>query len=123
MATEENTHSVSINAAADLSAETNLYRFVSVGSGGTVNLTGNGARADGVLTNVPASGQAATVTSGGIVKVKCGGGVTRGGLVASGANGLAEDAGTATEFTMGIALETGANGRIISMLWQPHGIS
>lgn len=115
MAYEEALQTITLVAAADLSAH--QYKFVSVDSSGTVNLTGNDAKADGVLMNKPKSGEAGTVAIAGVAKVKCGAAVTRGGNVASGANGAAKNAATASE-VLGVALETGASGRAISVLLQ-----
>lgn len=113
MAIQEAVTSVTLVAAADL--RTHQYKWVTVGSGGTIALTGDDAAADGVLLNSPNTGEAAIVQIGGIAKVKCGAVVTRGGLVASGANGAAKNSDT-NAATMGRALETGANGTVISVL-------
>lgn len=110
--TESNT-SVTLIAGADL--RTHQFKFVSVDANGAVVLTANDAKAQGLLLNAPNTGEAAEVAIDGIVKVKCGGVVTRGGDVASGANGEAKDAGSAS-VVLGTALETGADGRIISIL-------
>lgn len=113
MAVQEALISVTLTAGADL--RTHQYKFVSVGADGRVALTANDAKAQGVLLNDPNTGEAAIVAISGIVKVACGAAVTRGGDVGSGANGAAKNAGTASE-VLGTALETGANGRIISIL-------
>lgn len=113
MAYQEQVTSVTLTAGADL--RTHQFKFVSVASDGEVELTGDDAKAQGVLLNAPNTGEAAEVAISGIVKVACGAGVTRGGDVASGANGAAKDADTASEI-LGTALETGASGRVISIL-------
>lgn len=118
MAYIEHVTSVTLNAGADL--RTHQFKFVSVDSSGTVALTANDAHADGVLLNAPNTGEAAEVAIAGIVKVECGAVVTRGGDVASGANGEAKDAATASA-VLGTALETGADGRVISILFHPRG--
>ena len=110
--TESNT-SVTLVAGADL--RTHQFKFVSVNSSGLVVLTGDDARAQGVLLNAPNTGEAAEVSIDGIVKVECGAAVTRGGRVASGANGAAKNADTGS-VDLGTALETGASGRVISIL-------
>lgn len=110
--TESNT-SVTLIAGADL--RTHQFKFVSVNSSGQVALTADDARAQGVLLNAPNTGEAAEVAIDGIVKVECGGVVTRGGRVASGANGAAKNADTGSS-DLGTALETGASGRVISIL-------
>lgn len=113
MAYIEEITSVSLVAGADL--RTHQFKFVSVDANGAVVLTADDARAQGVLMNAPNTGEAAQVAIGGIVKVKCGALVTRGGRVASGANGAAKNVDTgATD--LGTALETGANGRVVSIL-------
>ena len=112
MSVQEALISVTLPAGADL--RTHQFKFVSVGADGRVALTANDAHADGVLLNDPNTGEVATVAISGIAKVACGAGVTRGGGVSSGANGAAKTA--ASGAVMGTALETGANGRIISIL-------
>ena len=113
MAVQEAIISVTLPAGADL--RTHQFKFVSVDANGAVVLTDNDAKAQGVLQNAPNTGEAATIAISGRVKVACGAGVTRGGDIASGANGAGKNAGTASE-VLGTALETGANGRIISIL-------
>lgn len=113
MAYIEEATCVTLIAGADL--RTHQFKFVSVAADGEVELTADNAKAQGVLLNAPNTGEAATVAISGIVKVECGATVTRGGDVASGANGEAKDAVTASE-VLGTALETGADGRIVSIL-------
>jgi hypothetical protein len=113
MAVQEALISVTLTAGADL--RTHQYKFVSVNAAGAVVLTGNDAKAQGVVLNDPNTGEAAIVAISGLVKVKCGAAVTRGGDIASGANGAGKNAATASE-VLGTALETGANGRVISIL-------
>lgn len=110
---------VSLVAGADLSAK--QYFFVAVSADGQIDPAGDGAMADGVLQNKPdAAGKAATVAIGGITQVICGGTVTRGGPVASDAAGEAVDAATG-DIILGTALETGADGQVISIIFQPRG--
>ena len=113
MAIQEDVTVVTLIAGSDL--RTHQYKFVSVSADGEIDLTGDNAKAQGVLMNAPNAGEAAAVAIGGIVKVACGAAVVRGGDVGSGANGAAKTAVTASE-VLGTALETGANGRVISML-------
>jgi hypothetical protein len=117
MATQESVTSVTYIAAADL--RTSQYRFVEVTATGAVNLCADDAHADGVLLNDPNTGEAATVAVQGVVKVRCGAAVTRGGDVSSGANGQAKTRTTGA--VNGTALETGAANRIISILFHPRG--
>lgn len=118
MSTMDNAKCVTFEAGADLS--TKQYYFVSVSADGQIDPTGDGAYAVGVLQNKPAAaGRAATVAIAGKVKVECGGTVTRGGPVASDANGKAVDAATG-DVILGEALETGASGSVIAILFHPR---
>lgn len=119
MATQDNALLVTLEAGQDLS--TKQFYFVSVASDGQIDPTGDGLDADGVLQDTPAAaGRAALVAIAGKVKVVCGGVVTRGGPVASDASGKAVNAATG-DIILGVALETGADGRIIEILFQPRG--
>jgi hypothetical protein len=119
MATNDNQTCISLVAGADLSAK--QYFFVSVSADGQIDPTGDGADADGVLQNNPdAAGKAAEVAIGGIVKVSCGGVVTRGGPVASDTNGEAVNPASG-DVILGTALDTGADGGVIRMIFQPRG--
>lgn len=118
MAVQESVISITLPAGADL--RTHQYKFVEVDGNGRVVLAGDDAHADGVLQNDPNTGEAATVAIFGVVKVKCGANVTRGGNVSTGANGAAKNTDTAAA-VLGTALETGANGRVISMIFHPRG--
>lgn len=112
-------HCITLEAGQDFSAK--QFFFVSVSADGQVDPTGDGAHADGVIQNDPAAaGDAANVAIGGVVKVICGGTVTAGGPVASDAAGEAVDA-TTGDIILGTALETGADGQVISMIFQPRG--
>jgi len=112
---------VTLEAGADLSAK--QFFFVSVAADGQVDPTGDGLHADGVLQNDPAAaGRAADVAIGGVCKVICGGVVTRGGPVASDAAGEAVNP-TTGDIILGTALETGANGQVIAMIFHPRGAS
>jgi hypothetical protein len=121
MATQDNMICVTLEAGADLS--TKQFYFVSVAADGQIDPTGDGVDADGVLQDAPAAaGRAALVAIAGKVKVVCGGVVTRGGPVASDASGTAVNPATG-DIILGTALETGATGRIIEILFQPRGAS
>jgi hypothetical protein len=112
MAFTENMQTRSYVAGSDLSAK--QFRFVSLAADGAVDATGAGAAAAGVLLNSPAAGAAAGVAYDGRVTVVCGGTVTRGGEVASDAAGEAVDA-TTDDAILGYALETGADGQVITI--------
>ena len=119
MATQDNMLCVSLEAGADLS--TKQFYFVSLASDGQIDPTGAGAIAQGVLQDAPAAaGRAALVAVAGKVKVVCGAAVTKGGPVASTSSGTATNA-TTGNIILGTALETGASGRIIEILFQPRG--
>jgi hypothetical protein len=119
MATKDNTQSVTLIAGADLSAL--QYTFVTLNSAGQVVAPGAGAGVVGVLQNDPASGQAALVDIAGITKVVAGAAITTGARVMTTSAGKAIT-GTATNNLLGIALETGADTRVIRVLLQPTGI-
>lgn len=119
MATQENMLCVTLEAGQDLSAK--QFYFVSVAADGQIDPTGAGAIAQGVLQDAPAAaGRAALVAIAGKVKVMCGAAVTKGGPVASTSSGTATNA-TTGNIILGTALETGAAGRIIEMIFQPRG--
>lgn len=120
MAYKENQTCITLEAGADLSAK--QFFFVSVAADGQVDPTGDGLLADGVLLNDPAAaGRAAEVCIGGITRVECGTvGVTAGDDIASDANGNAVTAATG-DIILGTALETGADGEVISIIFEPRG--
>lgn len=119
MAVQESVISITLPAGADL--RTHQFKFVEVGAAGTVLLVADDGHADGVLQNAPNTGEAATVAIFGVVKVKCGAAVTRGGDVSSGANGAAKNTDTDAA-VLGTALDTGADGRVIPMIFHPRGV-
>ena len=118
MATSENLQKISMVAGADLSSS--QFCFVHANASGEAVLTTANGVASGVLYNDPISGRAAEVAIDGVVKVLCGAAVTAGGPVASDAAGKAKNA-AAGNYVHGTALETGADGRIISVLFHPRG--
>jgi len=121
MATQDNVHLITLEAGSDLSAH--QFKFLTVAADGQCDLSGDGDASVGVLQNKPAAaGRAALVAIGGIVKVECGAVVTRGGNVASGASGTAINAALADNI-LGTALDTGAAGRIIRMVFSPRDVS
>lgn len=119
---------ISVPAGADLSAKQN--HFVKINSAGAAVLAGAGEAAVGVLVNDPTSGQTATIQVGGIAKVKAGGTVATGALVAANADsegavaakGTTNTSDTSTtdalvgSFVMGIAVLGGVEGDVISVL-------
>jgi hypothetical protein len=118
MAVNNSQTCVTLEAGANLS--TKQYLFVSIASDGQVDPTGDGLSAVGVLQNDPAAaGRAAEVCIGGLTKVKTGGQVAAGAAVASDANGAAVTAGTG-DVILGTAVDGGASGSIISIIFQPR---
>lgn len=118
MAYESVLTKISLEAAADLSAK--QYFLVKVDANGKAALCGDGENAVGVLQNDPDIGEAAAVATAGITKVECGGVITTGGLVACNADGEAVAAASG-DYIIGVALETGADGRIISINLDKNG--
>lgn len=119
MAFESNQICISLEAGQDLSAK--QFFFVTVASDGQVDPTGDGAMATGVLLNDPAAaGRAAEVCIAGVTRVECGGNITKGGAVASDASGNAVAAASG-DVILGTALETGADGSVISIVFHPRG--
>jgi len=119
MATYDNTQSVTLMAGADLSER--QYRFVTVDATGRAVAPAAGAAVAGVLQNDPALGQAGLVDIAGITKVVAGAAVTTGARVMTTNVGKAITA-TSTNHSLGIALETGADNRVIRVLLQPTGV-
>lgn len=119
MSFDNNKQSITLEAGADLSAK--QYFFVSVAADGQVDPTGDGVHANGVLQNDPdAAGKAATVTIGGVTQVSCGGTVTAGDNLSSDAAGEAVSSATG-DVILGTALESGTDGSIIAMIFNPRG--
>jgi hypothetical protein len=115
MATENFSPLLTMTAGADLSAK--QYFFVSVAADGQIDPTGDGAQADGVLQDAPsAAGDPALVFSGiGFTKVSAGGTITAGDDLASDAAGEAITSTSGDEI-LGVAMESGVDGDIITML-------
>lgn len=119
MAVNNNQTCVTLEAGADLS--TNQYHFVLIDTDGQLSVATDGSAAVGVLQNDPsAAGRAAEVCIGGMTKVEAGGTIAAGAAVASNATGEAITAGTA-DVILGTAVDGGADGAIISIIFQPRG--
>lgn len=113
MTTENALTTISVKAAADLSAK--QYCFVKVTADDTVNTAGDGEGALGVLQDDPSViGSACAVGIGGVTKVKFGGTVAAGELICSNADGAAVKA-SAGKTVQGICLVGGASGVIGKM--------
>jgi hypothetical protein len=120
MAVTNNQTCVTLEAGADLS--TKQYLFVTMGTDGQVDPSADGVLAIGVLQNDPsAAGRAAEVCIGGITKVKAGGNVAAGARVMSSSTGTAITATGAGKAILGIAVDGGASGSVISIVFQPCG--
>lgn len=122
MAREEAVRSVTVVAGSAVT----LYRFVSVAADGEVDHVATaGLMPDGVALEA-ASAQGKTLPialpDGAIVKVECGGNISRGDLIESNASGQAITfPATVGHVSCGKALEAGASGRVISVLFKTQG--
>lgn len=122
MSVSDNLHTITLPAAADLSAK--QYYAVKVDSSGNAALAGAGDRAAGILQNAPAAaGRAATIATGGRTKAVAGGSITAGNFVASDSNGKLVAETTGDNITVGIALSDGASGKIFDVLIQPMALT
>jgi len=119
MATYNSQTCVTLEAGADLSS--NQFHFVTMDSDGQLSVSTDGAASIGVLLNDPAAaGRAAEVCIGGLTRVEAGGTVTAGAAVASNSTGEAITAGT-DDIILGTAVTGGADGEVISIVFQPRG--
>lgn len=120
MSTTQAIKIVTMLAGADLSAK--QFCFVKRSSGKVVACSAAGEFAIGVLMNKPdADGKPAEVAlidAGGIGKVRAGGSITAEAAITTANDGEAAAQGaTADYYCNGFALETGADQRIISVLF------
>jgi len=115
---------LTLEASGDLS--TKQYRFVTIDSNGQAAVATRGALAAGILQDKPAAinraGSVRTVSCT-VSKVVLGGTVTKGQALVADANGAAVNASSSDNAYLGFALEGGASGQIVAMLWQPRGLS
>ena len=119
MATENNLTSISLAAAADLSAA--QYKIVQINSSGQAALANATSLTVGVLQNKPtAAGRIATVAVHGVCKCVAGGSITAGARLTSDANGNAVAASTAGDAVIGVALDSASSGDVFRMLVQTH---
>ena len=119
MAVNNNQTCVTLEAGADLSS--NQFHFVTMDSDGQLSVSTDGAASIGVLLNDPAAaGRAAEVCIGGLTRVEAGGTVAAGAAVASNSTGEAITAGT-NDIILGTAVTGGADGEVISIVFQPRG--
>ena len=121
MAFQENQLTITLEAAADLSAK--QYYFVAVDTDGKAALTGDDGNPIGVLQNKPTAGQAATICVYGVTKLYIGteSGLGAGYNVGCDSNSAGKVSDTAS-FRMGVALEDpAADGDIVAVLLQQNG--
>src|SRR5512137_1919614 len=110
-----------LKAAADLS--TKQFYCVELTAADTVNVCNAATdKVIGTLQNKPnAAGQAAEVSSAGdIIKGIAGGAISVNDWVGTDANGKLVAKSTDKDFALGLALEAGADGTIISVLVRPN---
>lgn len=122
MAYEENLKTLTLVAAADLSAQ--QYRFVNLDGTGKAALAGAGAEAVGVLQNKPVANAEATVADiggGGTSKVVAGAAIAAGARVASDASGRAVTAGVGNAILGRARVAAAAAGEIIPVLLFHNG--
>lgn len=107
MATTEAITTISLQAAADLSAL--QFTCVITNAAGKAAAAGAGANVTGVLLNKPVADQAGTIGVAGIVKVKAGAAVAAGAKVMCDATGRVITAvGAAGNHVVGVAMESSA---------------
>lgn len=106
-------HSVTLEAAADLS--TKQFLAIAVDSNGKAAVCDATSFAAGILQNAPAAGRAATVTYSGVSKAKLGGTVAAGARVTANSSGQII-AATTGDSILGIALIGGVSGDVGSVL-------
>lgn len=120
MAYSENMHVISAVAGANLT--THQFKFVKLDStANQVVLCGDGEDGDGVLQDAPASGEACLVCIGGATKVVLGGTVAAGGVVSSGASGVA-NASANGDYMLGKCLVGGDSGEIATIIFAKNGV-
>lgn len=116
MAIEQQIYDLSLQTAADYHTTSKQYYIMKVDTNGRACLAGAAHAASfGILQNKPKIYEAAEVRKVGISKVVCGDDITTGSKVTGDTNSEAVTA-TAGQRFIGIALETGADGRVISIL-------
>lgn len=115
---------ITVEAGSDLSSD--QFKLVTLASDGQIDVTTNTSTTAvlGVLQNKPsAAGRAAEVMVYGITKVIAGETIDEGEFVcpSSVTAGRVDDADTATDRIVGIALSPGDAGELISVLLLPGG--
>jgi len=103
------------NAGADLSA--GLHKLAKIDTDGDLVLAGAGEAIAGNIYEAAAQNAPVTVQVDGIGKCEAGGTITAGQLIASDASGLGVNAGSAGDYAIGIALESGVTGDIVPFVF------
>lgn len=106
-----------LEAGDDLSAK--QYRFVIGTAGDKVGVASAAGKVLGVLQNAPAEDETAEIMVNGVSKVICDDEVTEFGVIEVGTNGGADDFSAGKG--VGMALEAGVAGQIISVLLKDYG--
>lgn len=112
MAWEAIQQTISLDAAADLSAK--LFYAISTDSSGKAAIATAAKNCDGFLQNKPTAGQAADVAIFGVTKVQTSGAVTAGALMEVDASGNLKSIASGTAVAK--ALETCTGAAIITAL-------
>lgn len=116
MATELQVFDMSLDAAGDFYTTSKQYYVMKVDSNGRAALAGAANAASiGILQNKPKQYEAAEVRNLGISKAICGGAITCGNKVTGNTDSEIVEAASGERY-IGIALETGEDSRIISIL-------
>lgn len=120
MATKANIVSITLVAAADLTAQ--QFRVVKVNASGQAALANaTDLNAIGILQDKTPAGAAATVAVAGSSKARAGGTIAAGAAVTSDANGNVVAAATGRQI-IGHALTGGVSGDLITVLLGSRGI-
>lgn len=118
MATYMNRQSISLVAAADLSAK--QFCAVKIDTNGQAAVAGAGEAGVGVLLNNPVAGQSASIQIGGVAKAKAGATIAAGAAVAANASGLLITA-TTGNYIVGFAKEAAASGDTFAVVLRSLG--
>ena len=113
MSKEIPVETITLIAAADLSVK--QYYAVKIDANGQAALCGAAQNAAGILCNKPTAGQPAAVMTLGIALAMYGGAVTAGDNLTTDANGKLVTA-TGTNPVIGVAMESGVDGEVHSVL-------
>jgi len=125
MATEEALKCLTYLANGDMSA--NQYLWVAPGTGAPTPqmvLAAEASNAIGILQDKPAAaGRAGRVAIGGVSKAILGGTVTRGDKITCDSAGKTVTVGSADDYQLGIAQESGVANQVIAVLIDKRGLS